>query len=326
MSVDLLRDRRIAVLMGGDSGEREVSLRSGAGVAAALRRQGFDVVEVDPRPDLVTQLREVGAQVVVNLLHGGAGENGSIQGALEIAGIPYTGSGVLASALTMDKVQTKRIFAALGVPTPPWIYAHAGGAAEEFAAQALAAFDLPAVVKPRAEGSSLGVSIPKTEEQLVVAITALLRDYGEGIIERYIDGTEVTVGVVGVGEGTRALPVLELVPKKEFYDYEAKYTKGMTELIAPARISAEATALCRRLALLAHHALGCVGPTRVDMHLDREGHVWVHEVNSVPGMTETSDLPHAAAAEGVSYDELVLEILATAVARLTPAACREVPA
>lgn len=316
MSVDLLRDKRIAVLMGGESGEREVSLRSGAGVAGSLRRSGFDAVEVDPRPDLVTQLREVGAEVVINVLHGGAGENGAIQGALEIAGIPYTGSGVLASALTMDKVQTKRIFAALGVPTPPWVHAHAGGAADEFAAQAIAAFGLPAVVKPRDEGSSLGVSIPKTEDELVAAIAALLRDYGEGIIDRFIAGTEVTVGVVGAGERTRALPVLELVPKKEFYDYEAKYTKGMTELIAPARISAEATALCQRLALMAHHALGCVGPTRVDMHLDREGRAWVHELNSVPGMTETSDLPHAAAAEGVSYDELVLEILATAAIRM----------
>lgn len=316
MSVDQLRDRRIAVLMGGTSGEREVSLRSGAGVLAALRRQGFDAVEVDPRPDLVTQLREAGAEVVLNILHGGAGENGAIQGALEVAGIPYTGSGVLASALTMDKVQTKRIFAALGVPTPPWVHVHSGGSAEEFAARAIAEFGLPAVVKPRSEGSSLGVSIPKTEEQLVAAVAALLDEYGEGIIDRYIAGTEVTVGVVGAGANTRALPVLELVPKKEFYDYEAKYTKGMTELIAPARISAEATALCQRLALEAHHALGCIGPTRVDMHLDREGDCWVHELNSVPGMTETSDLPHAAAAEGVSYDELVLEILATALTRM----------
>ncbi|MGD9498338.1 MAG: D-alanine--D-alanine ligase [Armatimonadota bacterium] len=316
MSLQALRERRIAVLMGGRSREREVSLRSGAGVLGALRRQGFDAVAVDPRPDLVTQLREVGAEVVVNVLHGGAGENGTIQGALEVAGIPYTGSGVLASALAMDKVQSKRIFAALGIPTPPHVHINCSASPEQLAAQAIEQFGLPAVTKPRAEGSSLGVSIPKTQEQLVEAIAAIMRTYGEGIIDRYIRGTEITVGIVGAGERTRALPVLELVPKNEFYDYEAKYTKGMTELIAPARISPQATALCQRLALRAHHALGCVGPTRVDMHLDTEGNCWVHEINSVPGMTETSDLPHAAAAEGVSYDELVLQILETALTRM----------
>ncbi len=316
MSLELLKARRIAVLLGGRSGEREVSLRSGAGVLAALRRQGFDAVDIDPGRDLVAQLRQAGADVVLNVLHGGAGENGAIQGVLEVAGLPYTGSGVLASALTMDKVQTKRIFQALGIPTPPHVHVGANGSPEQLAAQAIEAFGLPAVTKPRAEGSSLGVSIPKTEEQLVEAVAELLRDYGEGIIDRFIDGTEITVGVVGAGERTRALPVLELVPKREFYDYEAKYTKGMTELIAPARISDELTRESQRLALAAHHALGCIGPTRVDMHVDTAGACWVHEINSVPGMTETSDLPHAAAAEGVGYDELVLQILETAAIRM----------
>ncbi len=316
MPLERIRGKRIAVLLGGQSGEREVSLRSGAGVLASLRRQGFDAVEIDPGPDLVAQLRDAGAEVVFNVLHGGAGENGAIQGLLEVAGLPYTGCGVLASALTMDKLQTKRIFKAVGVPTPPHVYAHSGGEAAQFAASAIEQFGLPAVVKPRAEGSSLGVSIPKTEAELTEAVAGLLARYGECLIDRFIDGVEVTIGVVGVGAEMRALPVLELVPKNEFYDYQAKYTKGMTELIAPARISDDETARSQAAALRAFEALGCAGLGRVDMHIDREGACWVHEINSVPGMTETSDLPHAAEAEGVSYDELVLQILATAAMRM----------
>ena len=316
MSVDLLKDRRIAVLMGGQSGEREVSLRSGAGVLDSLIRQGFDAVKIDPGTNLVAQLEEAAAEVVFNVLHGGAGENGAIQGVLECAGYPYTGCGVLASALTMDKVQTKRIFDACGIPTPAWLHIDSAINPEELADEAVAQFGLPAVVKPRDEGSSLGVSIPKTHGQLIDAIDAMQADYGEGLIDRFIDGTEVTIGVVGVGQTMRALPVLELVPRREFYDYEAKYTKGMTELIAPARISAQLTEKSQRLALDAFVALGCEGLSRVDMHIDGAGDCWVHEINSVPGMTETSDLPHAAEAEGTSYDELVLEILQTATARM----------
>ncbi|MGI5819370.1 MAG: D-alanine--D-alanine ligase family protein [Armatimonadota bacterium] len=316
MSVDLLRDRRIAVLMGGQSGEREVSLRSGAGVLASLQRQGFDAVQIDPGRNLVAQLEEARAEVVVNVLHGGAGENGAIQGVLECAGYPYTGCGVLASALTMDKVQTKRIFGACAIPTPPWLHIDGSRGADDFADEAIERFGLPVVIKPRDEGSSLGVSIPKTREQLIAATDSMQRDWGEGLIDRFIEGVEVTIGVVGVGERMRALPVLELVPKREFYDYEAKYTKGMTELIAPARISDELTAKSQRIALEAFVALGCEGLGRVDMHIDRDGNCWVHEINSVPGMTETSDLPHAAEAEDVSYDELVLQILETATARM----------
>ena len=316
MPLDVLAGKRIAVLAGGESGEREVSLRSGAGVRGALTRQGFDTVLVDPRPDLVTQLREVGGEVVFNALHGGAGENGAIQGALEVAGIPYTGCGVLASALTMDKRQSKRIFAAMGIPTPPHVCSNGSQTAAELAAMALDAFGLPAVVKPVCEGSSLGVSIPKTEDDLLAAIEAVLERYGECIVDRLIAGTEITIGIVGSGPGTTVLPVLELVPHREFYDYEAKYTKGLTELIAPARISDRLTGESRAMALAAHQTLGCDGVSRVDMHIDREGGVWVHEVNSVPGMTETSDLPAAAAAIDIGYDELVLTILQSAAARI----------
>ena len=316
MSVERLSRMRIAVLMGGQSGEREVSLRSGAGVLGSLQKQGFDAIEIDPGPNLVAQLEEAGVEVVMNVLHGGAGENGAIQGVLECAGYPYTGCGVLGSALTMDKVQTKRILDACDIPTPHWLHITADADAEQFADEAIKRLGLPAVVKPRDEGSSIGVSIPKTREQLIDATGEILTDYGEGIIDRFIDGVEITIGVVGVGEKIRALPVLELVPHNEFYDYEAKYTKGMTDLIAPARITDEQTVLSQQIALEAFEALSCEALGRVDMHIDREGDCWVHEINSVPGMTETSDLPHAAEAEGVSYDELVLQILETATARM----------
>jgi D-alanine-D-alanine ligase len=302
--------------MGGQSGEREVSLRSGAGVLESLQRQGFDAVKIDPGPNLVAQLAEAGVEVVVNVLHGGAGENGAVQGLLECAGYPYTGCGVLASALTMDKVQTKRIFDACGIPTPAWMHIDAESDLAELANRAIEQLRLPAVVKPRDEGSSLGVSIPKTRRQLIDAIAAMQKDYGEGLVDRFIEGVEITIGVVGAGASMRTLPVLELVPKREFYDYEAKYTKGMTELIAPARISDELTKKSQQIALDAFVALGCEGLGRVDMHIDGEGNCWVHEINSVPGMTETSDLPHAAEAEDVSYHELVRQILQTATARM----------
>ncbi len=314
--VEVLRGKRIAVLMGGQSGEREVSLRSGQGVLEALQRQGFDAVPADPRPDLIAQLREIGAEVVFNMLHGGPGEDGSVQGLLEVAGLPYTGSGVMASAVSMDKLQSKRIFEVLGIPTPPYVYLDGSTDPEAGAVTVQAEIGLPVVSKPRSLGSSLGVSIPKSREDLREAIGELVRSYGAALVEQFVDGTEITVGMVGVGERTRALPVLELVPRREFYDYEAKYTKGLTELIAPARIPDDKAAEAQRVALEAHHALGCHGFSRVDMHLDSRGRCWVHEVNSVPGMTETSDLPAAAAAEGTSYDELVLQILESAATRL----------
>jgi len=310
-----LRDRRIAVLMGGQSGEREVSLRSGQGVLEALQRQGFDAVPLDPGPDLLEQLRQAGVQVCFNMLHGGVGENGTIPAVLDMAGIPYTGSGMLASALAMNKHQSKRIFRAAGLPTPDWAHVDSTHDVEDTAHELIQALGLSCVVKPVDQGSSLGVSIAKTGDELQAALVACLELYSAAIVERFINGPEITVGIIGVGERTRALPVLELVSHTEFYDYEAKYTKGMTDLICPARISDEATRRAQEAAVAAHNELGCLGLSRVDMHLDEEGQVWIHEVNTVPGMTETSDVPAEAIAAGMSYDELVLEILASAVLR-----------
>lgn len=313
------RSLTIAVLLGGRSSEREVSLRSGKGVLGALERLGLQAVGVDPGPDPVSQLTEVAADVVFNVLHGGPGENGAIQGILDNAGIPYTGSGVLASALAMNKEQTKRILRAVGLPTPDWLAFDAGQDAAQAAEQVAEELGLPAVVKPVDQGSSVGVAILDTADALAEHLASTLQNYSRAIVEKFVDGREVTVGILGYGPTLRALPVLELVPRNRFYDYEAKYTKGLTDLLCPAPIGEEATRWCQEIALGVHRAIGCHGWSRVDMHLDSTGQVWVHEINSIPGMTETSDVPAEAAAAGMTYDELVAEILCSALPRMAAA-------
>jgi len=307
-----LRQTRIAVLAGGESGEREVSLRTGQMVLEALGRQGYQTVLVDPNCDLGEQLRRAGAEVVFNALHGGRGEDGTVQGALEMLGLPYTGSRVLASAVTLDKVVTKRLFLVAGVPTPAFVVCEGESDVEDCARRAETELGLPAVVKPINEGSSLGVQIVPTGEQLRSALAQNLTAYGSAFVEAFVPGTELTVGILGVGPARRALPVLELRPRRSFYDYEAKYTAGLTELVVPAQIPDEEARRAQELALQAHTVCGCRGISRVDMHLDPEGRLWVHEVNSMPGLTPTSDVPAEAAAAGMSYDELVVEILVSA--------------
>ncbi len=316
LQLDKLGGKRIGVLRGGQSGEREVSLRSGQGVLDALTRQGFEAVSIDPGHDPIKQHHVAGVEVVFNALHGGPGEDGTIPALLDYAGIPYTGSGMVASALTMNKRLTKRLLRAAELPTPDFVHVRREDDLDEQVRAVLGEPGLPVVTKPLTEGSSLGVSIPKDEAALRAALAELLDRYGEALAERFCDGTEITVGVLGVGERLRALPVLELVPHKEFYDYEAKYTKGLTDLIAPARIPDEAAHTAQEIAVRAHQELGCVGISRVDMHLDSAGQVWIHELNSVPGLTELSDVPAAAAAAGMSYDDVILEILASATTRM----------
>ena len=309
-----LRSNTIAVLMGGQSGEREVSLRSGQGVIDALTERGYTAVSVDPNCHLPKQLAEVGADIVFNALHGGAGENGTIVGALEVMGIPYTGCGVLASALTMDKIRTKQLLRSVDVPVPDDVFSDDPSQADAVAGEALRRIGLPCVVKPIFEGSSLGVTIPKTEDDVRRDVAACLEQFGDVMVEDFCAGMEITVGVLGCGKEARALPVLELVPKTEFYDYEAKYTKGMTELICPARMPDEAADEARDIALRAHKACACLGLSRTDMHFD-EGKFMVHEINSVPGLTETSDVPAQARAAGIPYPDLDEEILQSALAR-----------
>jgi D-alanine-D-alanine ligase len=216
----------------------------------------------------------------------------------------------------MNKLLTKRLLEAVGLPTPSYIHLHYRSSMEQQVREVVAELGLPVVTKPVSEGSSLGVSISRDEPTLRGAVADLLNRHGEGLAEAFIDGTEITVGILGTGEGRRALPVLELVSHAEFYSYEAKYTKGMTDLIAPARIPTEAAQAAQETALRAHEELGCRGISRVDMHLDSQQQVWVHELNSVPGLTDVSDVPAAAAAAGMSYDEVILEILASATTRM----------
>ena len=304
--------KRIGVLMGGWSGERAVSLRSGQNVLAALKRQGLQAVGIDVGRDIAQVLARRRIQAAFVILHGPFGEDGTIQGLLEMMGVPYTGSGVLASALAMHKGYSKKVFQEAGITTPSSCWVDKVLNPLDDAAHCVEMLGLPLVLKPLAEGSSIGVSIAKTAEEACQGIRALYRRYGGLLAERYVPGMTVTVGVLGSGAGCRALPVLELVPKNEFYDYQAKYTGGLTEFIIPARLPGAIYKKAQEVALAAHHVLGCHGWSRVDIIVDRAGTPLVLEVNTCPGMTDLSDLPAEAKAGGIGYDELVLEILDSA--------------
>jgi len=303
--------KKIGVLMGGKSREREISLRSGRKVLESLRRQGFKATEIDVDKEIVEKLKKEGIEVAFVMLHGKFGEDGTVQGLLELLDIPYTGSGVLASALSMNKLLSKQIFEKVGIKTPPYcpIPANSKPSFEEM----ISKIGLPMMVKPVDEGSSIGVHILKDKGEMKEKVSTLQDEFGNLFVEKYIAGTTVTIGILGTGKETRALPILELVPQREFYDYEAKYTKGLTEFIIPARLSKETYLETQKSALLAHQVLGCWGFSRVDAIVDCSGIPYILEVNSIPGMTDLSDLPAEAEACGISYDELVFEILCSAI-------------
>ena len=304
---------RIAVLMGGDTGEREVSLRSGAGVAAALRAETDAIVTpVDVRYERLPAVDlRADFDLAYNTLHGGRGEDGTIQGFLECVGLPYTGPGVLGCAIAMDKLVASRLLAEACLPVPSFAPFDASLPGRELAPEIVDELGLPVVVKPRNEGSSLGVRFCHNEAQLGVALEAVQGRWGGGLACELIPEPEVTIGVV---QG-HALPVLELVPRNEFYDYEAKYTKGLTEFILPARLDEPTYARCLEVAGQAAAALACEQLCRVDVRIDAEGEPRILDVNASPGMTETSDLPAEAEHIGLSYGELVLEVLGSALVR-----------
>lgn len=306
-----LKKMRIALLLGGPSSEREVSLKTGAAVARVLEEEGLDVVKVDVGEDLdelVDALNRIKPHVVFIALHGRFGEDGVIQGVLEYMGIPYTGSGVMASALAMNKVASKRLFSYHGIPVPRYsVFRREGWTLP--GEVPLDSLNYPLVVKPAAEGSTIGVSLVKEEGELESAIQRAY-DYGDTVlVEEYIEGRELTVGILG----DEPLPVVEIVPKGGFYDYKAKYTPGMTRYEVPAQLSQETFIITQRMALLAHRALGCKDVSRVDFRLSLDGTPYALEVNTIPGMTETSLLPKAAKAAGISFRELVLRILESAL-------------
>jgi D-alanine-D-alanine ligase len=304
-----LAGKRIGVLMGGTSGEREVSLRSGKMVFESLLRQGFDTLALDVKNDAVDVINNGGFDVAFVMLHGRGGEDGTVQGILEQIGMPYTGSGVTASAISMNKIISKKLFMMEGIPTPEYLVLEREWGVETAIQRSEAEFDYPMVLKPINEGSSLGVIILHGRDEFQQGLTAEWDRFEGMFVERFIGGKCITVGILGSGKESRALPVLELVPKNEFYDYEAKYTSGMTEFICPAQLEGEIYEETQKVAVGAHRILGLQGFSRVDMQLDEDGAVFVLEVNSIPGMTELSDLPAEAKACGMSYDELVFEIL-----------------
>ena len=306
---------KLGVLLGGNSGERSVSLLSGQRVSASLRRQGYEVIEIDlVKDDWLTQLISEEVDAVFLALHGKGYEDGTIQAILSHFGLPYTGSGILASALGMNKIMSKQIFSTMQIPTPDYLKIHLEEDLKVQTQNAIEQLGLPLVVKPASEGSSLGVSIIHEPDEIYHAIEKN-RIFKDNLFEKYVQGQEITVGLIGVGDDLQALPILELIPKREFYDYQAKYTAGLTEFVIPARLSDEVSHVAQSIALRAHQALGCHGYSRVDMIVDRLGQPFVTEVNTLPGLTELSDLPAQAAAAGISYDRLISKILDSAVLR-----------
>ena len=300
---------RVAVVMGGRSAERDVSLDSGRNVLAALKARGVDAHGIDGIPALLDALRAGHFARVFNILHGRGGEDGVLQGALQSLGVPCTGSGVLGSALSMDKIRTKQVWEALGLPTPGYVRHVAG---DDIGA-AIARVGLPAVVKPSHEGSSVGITRVRAQSDLADAVKLAARYDGELVIEQMIEGDEYTVGILQ-GE---ALPSIHIVPKAEFYDYHAKYVAEDTQYICPGLDEAGEKAI-RVLALSAFNAAGCSGWGRVDVMRNRAGQFFLLEVNTTPGMTSHSLVPKAARAVGIQFEELCWRILETSFAEGAP--------
>jgi D-alanine-D-alanine ligase len=295
--------KKVAVLYGGRSTEREVSLKTGAACAGALRQKGYDVALVDAGLEVALQLREVRADVAFIALHGRWGEDGCIQGLLEALAIPYTGSGVLASAVGMDKVVSKVLFRTLGLPVTEYVIVPP----EKIGAVAVAdlPFGLPCVVKPSGEGSSVGVHLVKDAGALAAAARDAAGYKGEVIVERYVKGKEIQVAVL---DG-KALGAIEVVPANEFYDYAAKYTAGTTQYFYPARIPADHARKVMEAAEVAHRGLGCAGVTRTDFILTADAVPYILEVNTLPGMTATSLVPKIAAGNGIPFPDLCERLL-----------------
>jgi D-alanine-D-alanine ligase len=291
-------------MFGGDSAERPVSLKSGAAVLAALQRAGVDAHAFDPAQRPLADLRSEGFARAFIALHGRGGEDGTLQGALDLMKIPYTGSGVLASALAMDKWRSKLVWQAAGLPVPDYEMLTD---ASDFAAVE-ARLGLPLFVKPANEGSSIGVTKVKDAGGLRAAYGVAARHDKLVIAERFMSGGEYTVGIIG----ERALPAIRIVPAGEFYDYDAKYLRDDTEYRVPSGLSPEAEAAMQKLALAAFAVLGCRGWARIDVMLDAAGRQYVLEANTAPGMTDHSLVPMAARAAGVSFEQLVVDVLGMA--------------
>jgi len=309
---------RVAVLKGGRSLERQVSLRSGARVEDALERLGHEVMGIDVGVDLIEQLREGSPDAAFVALHGRDGEDGTVQELLEILGIPYTGSGILACSRAMDKVLTKHLLLEAGIPTPEFFAFNQTAFRDLGAARALPAIeerlDFPIVVKPSSQGSALGIRFARTPADVPAALVAAFSYDGKVLLERHVEGRDLAVSVLdpppGLPREPEALPVVEAVPQGEdFYDFESRYEIGRTSFVCPAQLPGDVGDRAQQLALATYRVLGCRGFGRVDLMLDASGELFVLEADTIPGLTETSLLPQAAEAAGVGFDELVGRIL-----------------
>jgi len=305
----LNKNAKIGVLCGGMSNEREVSLRSGKNCFEALQRLGYKNAEIiDVDKNIAKILLDKNIEVAYIALHGKYGEDGCIQGLLEILGIPYTGSGVKASSIAMDKDFTKRILSTEDLPIIPSIVVNSF---QELKDKELN-LNYPLMIKPVCEGSSIGMQKVNSPNELESAIQEAEK-YKTGImLEEYIDGKSITVGVLDLKEKTIATPILEFRTKTEWYDYEAKYTEGMTEFILPAEIDEKLTKEIQNLSIKSHKAIEGKGMSRVDFVVTKDGKPFILEINTIPGMTDLSDLPAQSKAMGINYDELVLIILNSA--------------
>ena len=298
---------RVALLAGGTSGEREISLASGEGARKALEEAGFTVEWIDPaKADDLKRLIDEKFDVVFMCLHGKMGEDGTVQGMLELLNIPYTCSGVLSSAIAMDKAKSKVFYTLAGVPTPVSVTLHRG---EQFDIGAVKeTVGIPCVVKPATEGSALGVEIIEEEEKLEWALNRVFELDDQILVESFVAGTEITVAVIG-NEEAAALPIIKIVPTGEFYDFDSKYAPGGSQHICPAPLDESLAAVIQDYAIRAHHALGCRGVSRSDFIIDANDKPWILETNTIPGMTATSLLPDAARAAGISFPELCTKLI-----------------
>ena len=312
-AIDVAALGRVAVLMGGTSAEREVSLMSGSGVLQALRSQGVDAHVFDPAERELGDLRREGYARAFIALHGRHGEDGTVQGALELLGIPYTGSGVLASAIALDKVMTKRVWAAEGLPTPRWVRLEPGDRQRERLVRVPDELGLPLIVKPPREGSSIGVTKVQGYSEMAQAVQLAAQYDPDVLCEEFIDGVELTCPVLGTGPAASALPVVRIEAPAGNYDFEHKYYSDATVYRCPSGLSADEEAEVQRLTLAAYRALGCRGWGRADLMLrasDRR--TFLLEMNTSPGMTGHSLVPISARAAGISYEALCLRLLADA--------------
>ena len=307
----MAQEQIIGVLSGGDSPERDVSLVSGRGVHEALVRMGHraELIEIDTADDLVPRLREI--DVVFNCLHGGAGEDGTVQVLLDVMGIPYAGSGAQACARAMDKVRSRSLLAAQEIPIPPGASFEEGDL-EAFLHAVAVDPGFPLVIKPGNGGSTVAVHLVDDRDSLAEAAGSILETFPSLIVECYIEGRELTIGILRTDGADAPLPVIEIRIPGKLFDYEAKYSDGVAEFLAPAPLDDAVARSVQEVALNAHRALGCAGYSRVDVRLGEDGVPYVLEANTLPGMTPLSDLPRAAAVAGIDYDRLVEACLRTA--------------